>query len=62
MSNTKQLELSQSRVGRIELHCLALIKDHHFSFHLKGIKREINEVRKQIKILTIAQMFVSLLS
>lgn len=41
MSNLKQTELAKSRVGRIKLHILSLIRDHHIKFHIQGIKREI---------------------
>ena len=41
MSNQKQMNLAKSSIGRIKLHLLALIRDHHVKFHYKGIKREI---------------------
>lgn len=41
MSNERQLILSQTRVGRIQLHLLAFFFDYHFRFHFNGIKREI---------------------
>ena len=41
MSNQKQMTLAKSRVGRIKLHLLTLIRDHHVKFHFQGIKREI---------------------
>ena len=41
MSITQQLELSKSRVGRIELHIRACFRDHNLKCHLQGIKREL---------------------
>ena len=41
MSKTKQLELSKTKMGRIQLHLMSLLKDHHMSFHFSGIKREL---------------------
>jgi len=41
MTATKQLELSESKLGKIELHILAAVRDHKFEWHWKGIKREL---------------------
>lgn len=45
MSSAKQMHLTESSLGRIKLHVLALIKDHHFKFHMAGIIREITHRR-----------------
>jgi hypothetical protein len=44
MSKAKQIILAQSRLGRIKLHLLTLLRDHHITFHMSGILREIKGV------------------
>jgi len=41
MTTKKQLRLSETSIGRIKLHLICLLKDHHFKWHVKGILREI---------------------
>jgi len=41
MSNEKQIKLSETRLGRIELHLLCMIRNGHILYHLAGIKREL---------------------
>ena len=44
MSNKMQSKLAESSWGRMGLHLLCLIKDHHAKFHFKGIFREVKLV------------------
>ena len=41
MSATSQMNLAQTRRGRMVLHLLALTKDRHVRWHLLGIVREL---------------------
>ena len=41
MTMEKEIELSGSRIGRILLHTLAFNRDLKFTWHFKGILREI---------------------
>lgn len=41
MTTQKQNKLAITRIGRTELHFLAMIRDHKVKWHIKGILREI---------------------
>jgi len=41
MSTKIQLRLAESSWGRMGLHLLCLLRDHHTKFHFKGIFREV---------------------
>ena len=41
MNNKTQIKLSRSHTGRMILHLACLNKDKKFSWHIKGIKREL---------------------
>jgi len=41
MSHLKQIELSKTKIGRIKLHLICFFRDYKFSFHVKGIGREL---------------------
>ncbi len=41
MSSKTELKLAASSWGRIGLHLLCFIRDHHTKFHFKGIFREV---------------------
>jgi len=44
MKTLQQIKLSETPSGRIRLHLMAMFKDKHLRFHLKGIRREISMV------------------
>jgi hypothetical protein len=41
MSQTLQMQLAQSKGGRVVLHLFAALKAGHVRFHLAGILREL---------------------
>lgn len=41
MSLEFQMKIAKSRVGRMVLHITALLRDGKYSWHLKGITREL---------------------
>jgi hypothetical protein len=41
MSATKQLKMAGTSRGRMLLHLLALVHDHHLRWHLAGVVREL---------------------
>ena len=41
MSSQMQLRLAGSSWGRMALHLLCLLRDHHTKSHFKGIFREV---------------------
>jgi hypothetical protein len=42
MTTEKQLEMAGTKLGRVGLHLIALKRDKRFTWHLKGILREIS--------------------
>ena len=42
MSQAHQVQLAQSRFGRVVLHIVATLKAGHVRFHLAGILRELH--------------------
>jgi len=44
MTTARQMMLTESRQGRIIIHLISYIKDHHLTWHLQGIIREIKGV------------------
>jgi len=45
MTTQRQLKLSQTSAGRIELHLLTILRDGHIKSHLRGIVRELRRKR-----------------
>jgi hypothetical protein len=41
MTILREIALSESRLGRIKLHSLAMVLDHRIIWHIQGILREI---------------------
>jgi len=44
MSKERQIQMVQTRVGRIKLHFYTLIRDHKLAWHYNGIMRELKKV------------------
>jgi len=60
MSCEKQIQLAESRTGRIELHFLGMFRDHKIVWHGKGIVREIPKKALTFCLLSVL-IFVMLL-
>ena len=40
MTTQQEVKLAQTPLGRIKLHCIALVCDRCFSWHFRGMLRE----------------------
>lgn len=41
---TISMHLAESAIGRVILHCAAMVSDHAFKWHWQGIARELKHV------------------
>jgi len=41
MTSKRQMRLIATRQGRIVIHIISCIKDHHLAWHLRGIYRDL---------------------
>jgi len=44
MTAENKMKLTESRQGRIIIHLISYIKDHHLAWHLQGIIRELRSI------------------